>query len=158
MDARDHERGQANAARETVRVRLLGGFRLAVGRREVPNEAWRLRKAQALVKLLALAPGHALHREQAMDLLWPNLGRKAASNNLRGALHAARQALDPDRRRGPAGLDSEGERIALCPEGNLWVDVEAFEASAASARGSQEPAPYEAAIGLYAGDLLPEDR
>ena len=111
MDARDHERGQANAARETVRVRLLGGFRLAVGRREVPNEAWRLRKAQALVKLLALAPGHALHREQAMDLLWPNLGRKAASNNLRGALHAARQALDPDRRRGPAGLDSEGERI-----------------------------------------------
>ena len=37
-----------------------------------------------------------MHREQAMDLLWSNLGKKAASNNLRNTLHTARTILDPD--------------------------------------------------------------
>jgi DNA-binding SARP family transcriptional activator len=90
---------QSKAQRErlkAVRVRLLGGFRVSVGSRTITQDAWRLRKAAALVKLLALAPGHRMHREQAMDLLWPDSGRKAASNNLRKTLHAARRALDPD--------------------------------------------------------------
>ena len=39
---------------EAVRVELLGGFRVAAGSRVVPEGAWRLRKAAALVKLLAL--------------------------------------------------------------------------------------------------------
>jgi non-specific serine/threonine protein kinase len=46
----------------------------------------------------------------------------------------------------------------LCPEGALWVDVEAFEAAAAMARRSQHPAAYRAAVQLYAGELLPDDR
>ena len=80
---------------ETVRVKLLGGFSVSVGSRIVVRGQWRLRKAAVLVKLLALAPGHRLHREQAVDLLWPDSSRKAAPNNLRQALHAARRALDP---------------------------------------------------------------
>ena len=51
---------------ETVRIRLLGGFSVSVGDRSVWKDAWRLRKAASLVKLLALAPGHRLHREQAI--------------------------------------------------------------------------------------------
>jgi DNA-binding SARP family transcriptional activator len=54
---------------KAVRVWLLGWFRVGVGSRTIPQDAWRLRKAAALVKLLALSPGHRLHREQAMDLL-----------------------------------------------------------------------------------------
>ena len=76
-----------------MRVWLLGGFRVSVGARSIEDGGWRLRKAASLVKLLALAPGHRLHRERAMDLLWPDLGTKAASNNMRGAVHAARKAL-----------------------------------------------------------------
>src|SRR5918998_607051 len=79
--------------RKVVRVWLLGGFRVSVGSRTMTQDAWRLRKAAALVKLLALAPNHRLHREQAMDALWPDLGRKAASNNLRNALHGVRKVL-----------------------------------------------------------------
>jgi hypothetical protein len=70
-------------APETVRAWLLGGFRVSVGSRNIGLGEWRLRKAAALVKLLALAPNHGLHREQAMNLLWPGSGRKAASNSLR---------------------------------------------------------------------------
>jgi DNA-binding SARP family transcriptional activator len=85
-----------------------------------------------LVKLLALAPGHRLHREQIMDLLWPGSGRKAASNNLRRVIHTARRILDPAA--GSRYLASEEESLVLCPRGQLWVDVETFEEVAATAR------------------------
>ncbi|HYQ84337.1 MAG TPA: hypothetical protein VEP28_10095, partial [Rubrobacter sp.] len=65
---------------EVLRIALLGGFRVSVGTRTIGEDAWHLRKAANLVKLLALAPGHLLHREQAMDVLWPDLARSAASN------------------------------------------------------------------------------
>ena len=68
---------------EAVRVRMLGGFSVSSGSRVLKDDVWHLKNAAALVKLLALAPGHRLHREQVMDLLWPESGRKAASNNLR---------------------------------------------------------------------------
>jgi hypothetical protein len=110
-----------------VRVRLLGGFGVWVGSRDVAEGAWHLRKAKSLVKLLVLAPGHTLHREQIMDLLWSHLGRRAASNNLRQALHVARRTLHPDPEIASRYLTLSGEQLTLCPEGQLWVDVEAFE-------------------------------
>jgi predicted ATPase/DNA-binding CsgD family transcriptional regulator len=42
------------------------------------------------------------------------------------------------------------------PRGELYLDVEAFEA-AATARRSREPAAYRAALNLYTGELLPRD-
>jgi DNA-binding SARP family transcriptional activator len=59
---------------EAVRIRLLGGFQVTVETRTIEDEAWRLRKAASLVKLLALAPGHRLHREQAMEALLAGSG------------------------------------------------------------------------------------
>src|SRR3712207_4530320 len=110
-----------------VRVWMLGGFALWMGTRIIEDGAWRLRKAANLVKLLALSPGHRLHREQIMDVLWPDLGRRAASNNLRVVVHAARRTLDLDPNAASDYLTLQGEQLALCPECQLWVDVEAFE-------------------------------
>jgi hypothetical protein len=59
------------AADRTLRIELLGGFRVSLGERAVPAMEWRRSKAASLVKLLALAQGHRLHREQAMDVRWP---------------------------------------------------------------------------------------
>jgi DNA-binding SARP family transcriptional activator len=144
------------ARSEGVRVWLLGGLRISVGPRTIEQYRWRLRKAAALVKLLALTPGHRLHREQAMDALWPDSSRKAVSNNLCQTLHAARRALDPSL--GSQYLVSEDKRLLLCPQGELWVDIDAFEEAAATARRARDPAAYRAAIELYAGELLPGDR
>jgi predicted ATPase/DNA-binding SARP family transcriptional activator/DNA-binding CsgD family transcriptional regulator/Tfp pilus assembly protein PilF len=141
-----------------VRINLLGGFQVSVDSRTIEESAWRLRKAASLVKLLALSPGHSLHREQIMDLLWPDLGRRAASNNLRVVIHAARRALGPNPNAASHYLALQGERIALCPGEQFWVDVEAFEEAAATARRSRELAAHRTALDLYAGDLLPEDR
>ena len=142
---------------EPVRVRLLGGFRVAVGSRTIGEKQWRLRKAANLVKLLALEPLHRLHREQVMELLWPELSVEAAANNLYRTLHFARKAFDaaPTSRR---YMELRNEQLSLCPGGQLWVDVEAFKETAKEARRSREPAAYRAAIELYVGELLPEDR
>ena len=153
---RSSRRVVSSGAREAVRVKLLGGFSVSVGDRAIERDEWRLKKAAALVKLLALAPGHRLHREQAMDLLWPDVGKKAASNSLRRTLHAARRTLDPAE--GAGYMASEDESLVLCPGGDLWVDVDAFGQAAATARRSREPAAHRAALDLYAGEILPEDR
>ena len=140
--ARSERVGRSEAPKseraEAVRVWLLGGFQASIGARTIEKGAWRLKKAASLVKLLALAPGHRLHREQAMHILWPDSGRKAASNSLRRVLHAARRTLYPAG--GAHYLASEGESLVLCPESDLWVDVEAFEEATATARRSRDPA------------------
>jgi predicted ATPase/DNA-binding SARP family transcriptional activator/DNA-binding NarL/FixJ family response regulator len=154
--------GSLSREPEAMRVWLLGGFRVTVGSRSISEEQWRLRKAASLVKLLALAEGHRLHREQAMELLWPGLDPEAALNNLHQALHVARHVLEPSAPASGAAasryLRLREERLALFPDGPLWVDVEAFEEAAAIARHAREPAAYRAALDLYAGELLPEDR
>src|SRR5215217_6588335 len=150
--------GPSGGGAETVRIKLLGSFSVSVGSRTINQDEWRLRKAASIVKLLALAPGHRLHREQIVDLLWPESGRSAASNNLRGALYALRRTLTTSPTEGPRYLVSEDESLMMCPGGELWVDVEAFEEAAATARRAREPVAYGVGIDLYAGELLPGDR
>ena len=54
-----------------LRIYLLGDPRVVIGERVISGDAWRLRKAWDLFKLLALAPDHRLARPRALDLLWP---------------------------------------------------------------------------------------
>jgi predicted ATPase len=131
-----------------VSVTLLGGFAAAVDGTAVPDSAWRLKKARELVKLLALARGHRLHREQAMDVLWRDLAPAAAGNNLHQAVHVARRAL------GANAIEMRDEVLSLVAE----IDVDALDAAAAEARRLKTPAAYRAALSLYRGDLLPENR
>ncbi len=141
-----------------LRVWILGGFRAASGPREIPAAAWPLRKARTLIKLLALTPGHRLHREQVTEWLWPDLEPAAAANNLRKAMHIARRVLESD---GPAPvprvLSLEDDVIALARDA-VWIDADAFEHAATSARTRNQIDAYQTALTLYGGELLPEDR
>jgi predicted ATPase/predicted negative regulator of RcsB-dependent stress response len=136
------------AAAPRPRVTLLGGFGAEAGGAVVPDSAWRLRKAKDLVKLLALADGHRLHREQAMDALWPDRGPDSAGNNLNQAVHAARRALGADAMPLVDGV--------LRLEADL--DVGAFERAAADALRERTPQACRRALELYGGELLPENR
>jgi DNA-binding SARP family transcriptional activator len=78
-----------------LQITLLGQFRVLAGGEAIPDAAWKLRKARALLKLLALAPGGRVPRDEVLDLLWPDRDPAAADNNLRGALLIARRALAP---------------------------------------------------------------
>src|SRR6476659_969277 len=132
---------------ERLTIRLLGGFEVTIGERPVGDAAWSPRKAGSLVKLLSLAPSHRLHREQAMDALWPDLGPRAASGNLRKALHFARHALAPTARAAAHPyLQTRGEFLLLSSPGQLWVDVGAFQEASDKARRSADTAIYRQAI------------
>jgi DNA-binding SARP family transcriptional activator len=134
----------------TCTIHLLGGFRVEVRGRAVAAEGWRHRRGADLVKLLALSPGHRLHREQVMAALWPDLGPDAASANLRKATHFARRAFGSE---DAIGVDAG--MISLWPAGQVAVDVELFESAAREASSRDE---FADAASLYVGELLPEDR
>ncbi|HEX5167340.1 MAG TPA: hypothetical protein VFV93_18170, partial [Thermomicrobiales bacterium] len=85
---------ETEVAPVSVQIQLLGGFRVVVDGRVVPETAWRLGNARRLIQVLALAPNHGLHREQIMDLFWPDLTPSAAASNLYQVVHAARRALN----------------------------------------------------------------
>ena len=138
-----------------VRIRLLGGFEVTVGDRPVAADAWRLRKAKTLVKLLALAGGHRMHREALVAVLWPDRDGASAANNLHQALYVARRVVGG----ATGGLFSLRDDIVLLSEGAMpWLDTEAFDAACRRARRTRDPMDYGAAAELYRGDLLPEDR
>jgi predicted ATPase/DNA-binding SARP family transcriptional activator len=139
-----------------VEISLLGGFAVRVNGRPVV-EGWRLRKAKTLVKLLALAEGHRLHRGVLAEWLWPGLDAAAAANNLHQALHVARRVLGMSAP-GCRLLELRDDLVVLCPAGHLTVDVEVFEAAAARAIRSGDVAQLWAAVQLWSGGLLPEDR
>ncbi|MBA2454591.1 MAG: hypothetical protein H0V47_15580, partial [Chloroflexia bacterium] len=142
-----------------LHVQLLGGFQVTVGDRIVPDAAWRTQKARGLVKLLCLAPNHQLHREQVLDLLWPELETEAAAANLRSTVHAVRRALEPGRANTSRPcLQLRRDVLALDAEGGLEIDVETFNIAAEDAFNHHTSANYRAAISLYTGDLLLEDR
>jgi DNA-binding SARP family transcriptional activator len=148
-------------SRVTLRIQLLGEFRVQAGDRLIPDSAWRLQKARCLIKLLALAARHRLGRDEVMDRLWPEAEPEAALNNFCFALHVARGALERHVAGKTAGLSvlqlADGF-LALAPPVSMTVDVEAFELAAAAAWQSKESRAYCAALDLYGGELLPEDR
>jgi len=138
---------------DRVQVLLLGRFAVRVGGRSIPDAAWRQRRARDLVKLLALAPGHRLHREQAVDALWAELAPEAGAANLHKAAHYARTALDAR-----DAVVLRAEQVRLWPGAPVEVDAERFEAEAEGALGAGDARECARAAAGYAGELLPEDR
>src|SRR3954471_10637215 len=138
-----------------VQIRLFGAFEARVGDQVVPESAWRLRKGKSLVKLLALAPEHRVHRERATEWLWPDREPGAAANNFHQALYVARRAFEGAGGDAPAVLPLRDEMLALSPGGTVEVDVDAFEAAAVQARASGTLDDYRAALALHDGELLP---
>lgn len=134
-------------------ITLLRAFAVTVDGRALPVDGWRHRRATELVKILALAEGHRVHREQLMDLLWPELGLEAGAANLRKAVHFARRAFGTDE-----AIVVAGEMLSLWPKGAVLVDCERFETSARAALLSDDVEAAAGAAVLYTGELLPEDR
>lgn len=154
-----------------LRVRTLGGFAIWRGTRAIPDSSWARRKAASLFKCLLDAPGNRIGREEAADLLWPEAGPTEATNNLKVTIHHLRRILSsgedsPSLSGGSAYLRSEGEwlRLIAAPgdKGALpaegWWDAEVFAQTAHAALNGRDSAACEAALALYTGEYLPEDR
>jgi DNA-binding SARP family transcriptional activator/TolB-like protein len=151
---------QAQAATGKIEVHLFGPFHVTVDGVAVEERHWTRRKSKALVKILALAPRHQLHREQLIEHLWPEMEPETAANNLNKAIHAARRALEPGLKSGSDSrfILTHDQHVWLGAPGELWVDAEVFERRAKDALKGAAAGDYEAALEVYAGELLDEDR
>ncbi|TPI65722.1 hypothetical protein FJ420_14300 [Mesorhizobium sp. B3-1-3] len=135
-----------------VSIHLLGRFAVSVDDRVVPAAEWRRDRAAALVKLLALRPGHRAHREQIMETFWPDADPDAAGASLRKAVHFARRALG-----GRDLIDVSNDIVALAPDVELAIDTESFETAAKAALRGDDSKAFAHAADLYGGRLLPDD-
>jgi DNA-binding SARP family transcriptional activator/tetratricopeptide (TPR) repeat protein len=135
-----------------ARVTLLGRFSVALDGVVVPAEAWNRRHPTALVKLLALAPGRRLHREQVVEALWPGVPPDEAAPRLHKAAHYARRAL------GSGGsVQLRADMVHLLPEHEVEVDVEMFLRLGRAALAAGDVTAAATAADLHTGPLLPED-
>lgn len=138
-----------------IALRLLGDARLTAADRVIIDREWPRRKAAAILKLLALSPESARHREWIMEQLWPDLAPSSAANQLYKGLHAIRSATRA------AGLAEPivtvgGEVVRLSPE--VEIDVRRFESLALEAlRPPTDERRIREALDAYGGDLLPDD-
>jgi len=126
-------------------VFLLGRFEVCRGDDVIPRSAWKRRRPVELLTALALAPDHALHREELIDRMWPDKALDAGANNLYRTLHELRRV-------GGEKLVSTAQGMVRLAE-HTWVDVGAFERAAAGATRES----LAKAVALYRGDLLPDD-
>ncbi len=131
-------------ARQTPRLELLGGFRLADGLGQIVEVA--AKKNRAILGVLAMAPRIEVTRDRLAGLLWSDRADEQARNSLRQALVALRKDF--------ASLDAEplvliGDRVALDPK-HIEVDVTEFLLTSAS----RDLADLRRAADLYAGSFL----
>lgn len=138
--------------RQQVSIHVLGRFEVRVDGAVVPERAWSRRSAAALVKVLALAPNHRLHREQVIDLLWPDDAVAEAAPKLHKAAHYARKTA------GRSAVVLRNDVVVLFPDAHLTVDVALFDELSRVAVAGDDAIEARAAIDYYGGELLPDDR
>ena len=111
-----------------VHISMLGGFEIVIDDRPVASAELNRRHSALLVKLLALAPGRRMHREQVVDALWPEIPADAVSNRLHKAAHFVRKATGVT-----DSIVLAGDAVTLFPNAQLTVDVDEFDAAARTA-------------------------
>ena len=141
-----------------IRIRLLGRFAVQRGPEEIPLRAFGGRRAQQLLRLLALRRGALVPKDIIAEALWPLRPPGDAAGNIEVLVSRIRRALG-DRtlvRTGPGGY-------ALTGDGRCWVDAEAFVAAVEGGRTRLADQPREAlasfreALDIWHGEPLAED-
>jgi DNA-binding SARP family transcriptional activator len=123
-----------------ISLTLLGPFGLWVdGRYCLPLP----RRAQALIALLALTPGHEVPREDAIASIWGDAGAGCAGHGLRQTLELIRYHADT----GLVRLSRD--RLSLRRDG-VTIDAVRFQALA----GSSDRRQLSQCAALYRGELL----
>lgn len=145
----------------TLRVQLLGSFRVYRGAHEIQAREWQREKARQLLQLLLTYRGAWLQREQICAWLWPESEPAAAERQFKVTLNALNTVLEPRRppRVAPFFIRRQGLAYSFAPSYGCWIDVDEFELRTAGAPGRDqevETRSRRTAFQLYRGDYLAE--
>jgi TolB-like protein len=103
-----------------LHIQLIGSVKFWGGERALATRP-QLRKATAILAILALTDGHDISRRQLARLLWSRNSPSQGLARLRDTLHRLRRALDafvP----GLEALSLEHDRVLLRAD-RIWIDV-----------------------------------
>ena len=144
-------------------IAVIGPLR--VTRDGEPADAPELRRARVRQLLSALVVRPVMTRDQAIDLLWPDLDPEKAATNMRVTLTHLRRLLEPGRSGGEASyhLRTDGDTIRLLKSEFLSVDLwtlDVLDKRAVQARADGDTDRAAAlladAVALWRGDPLPD--
>ncbi len=148
-----------NEAAQALRVFMLGRFEVEQGLRLIESEQWRSGKARNLFKILLTRRSYQISRQEATELLWPELDMDRAANNLNQAVYSLRRTLEPglEKPSNSVYLRTEGSKLQLNYNLIGWVDLEEFKRLCHQAQQNSSLELYSQAAALYGGEFLPED-
>lgn len=95
IQSRIAERTGANAASGLWSIQLFGGFTMRDGQGKSRTVHFRTTKAQELFFFLLHHRGKPVHKEQLMELLWPDMEITKASSQLYSSVYLIRKTMDP---------------------------------------------------------------
>ncbi len=144
-----------------LEVHCFGNFEIRSPWKKV--DRWRSVKAKTVFQYLLMKRQQPVVKEILMEMLWPDHEPRAASNNLKAAVHGLRQTLnnvfeyDTDF---DYVLSVQGSYL-INPVIEFWLDVEEFEQHYSQGqnyekrnRSAEAIREYEMAENLYRGDFL----
>jgi len=142
-----------------LQITTLGRFSVYRGGIPIAETQWARRKAMEILWLLCSRTTHAIAREEAIDILWPDGDADASNAKFRVSLHALRHVLEPARSpRAPGELvGATAERIHLKPA--IQIDIDEFSALtdlATAGTGEDSLTAALKAIDLYHGPFIAE--
>lgn len=112
--------------RPVLTVRLFGDLAVLLDGHEVPLSNWRSKKAVSLLAMLLHHRGELVHREQAIEWLWPQANPERSGKNLNVALTALRRGLEQVHPHGSRVIERQGSLYRMVPDGLDEVDVLRF--------------------------------
>jgi DNA-binding SARP family transcriptional activator len=144
-----------------LEVNCFGNFEIRSTWKKV--ERWRSVKAKTVFQYLLMKRRQPVVKEVLMEMLWPDYNPRAASNNLKAAVHVLRQTLNKifeDDIDFDFVLSVQGSYL-INPLINFWLDVEEFEQHYSQGQSYEKGnksadaiREYEMAKNLYRGDFL----
>ncbi len=154
------------AGSRPLEIRLLGAFEVLRDGVAVPDSAWGRQKTKTLLKILLTDPGRVFTQDQLIEALFEGENPARAVENLYGRVSELRRTLQPELKRGAeSSFVRRREQGYVFDPTHVEVDTLAFQRELRQAEAHAEandiPAAaerFEAALALYRGDLLPEDR
>jgi hypothetical protein len=144
-----------------LHVFALGPLR--VERDSTPIERWGgekagTRQAEALFAFLFDRGERGLAKDEALELIWPDVDVERADLAFHRTLGGLRRTLDPEGTSGKHGIRFHNDRYRLDPTVVGWSDVELFLVRLDAARGAADQATHvrllEEARAMYRGEYL----
>lgn len=140
-----------NALPTPLQIKTLGEFFVRVGKRSIPKEILRQRRAGEVLAFLVASPGQTLTAQQITNALCPDKDPCAATDFYHHAISALRRMFEPDLpdRRFPCRyLEVSEERVTLILPPGSKIDFLVFQQH-------MQAKEWEQAISIYQGEFLP---